>query len=116
MAFTGFADLHNHQFAHLGFGGVEFFGSPTGPIDKTLPWCIGVHGPGGVGDIIGTFMKWSYGGGGFIGHLVGGYPQFDGWPPWYSVTHQTVHVDWLYRAWQGGLRLMVMLAVNNEWM
>jgi microsomal dipeptidase-like Zn-dependent dipeptidase len=27
-----------------------------------------------------------------------------------------VHADWLERAWRGGLRLMVMLAVNNEWM
>ena len=27
-----------------------------------------------------------------------------------------MHVDWLQRAWHGGLRLMVMLAVNNEWM
>jgi microsomal dipeptidase-like Zn-dependent dipeptidase len=112
----GFADLHNHQFAHLGFGGREFFGRPTGPIDKALPWCLFVHGPGGLGDVVGTFMKWAYGGGGGPGHLVGGYPQFDGWPRWNSVTHQTVHVDWLHRAWEGGLRLMVMLAVNNEWM
>jgi hypothetical protein len=34
------------------------------------------------------------------GHNVGGWPQFDGWPRWDSVTHQMVHVDWLERAWQ----------------
>ena len=33
-----------------------------------------------------------------------------------SVTHQVVHVDFLQRAWEGGLRLMTMLAVNNEFM
>jgi len=61
-------------------------------------------------------MKTIYGYPFGIGHHVGGWPQFDGWPRWDSITHQTVHVDWLQRAWQGGMRLMVMLAVNNEWM
>ena len=117
MAVLGFADLHNHQFAHLGFGGVEFFGEPLGPVDQALPWCDTAHGLGGAGDVIGEFMKWStYGFKLNFGHKVGGYPEFDGWPRWDSYTHQTVHVDWLERAWQGGMRLMVMLAVNNEWM
>src|SRR4051812_14109456 len=49
-----------------------------------------------------------------IGHLVGGWPQFDGWPRWDSMSHQTVQEDWLRRAVDGGLRLMVMLAVNSE--
>ena len=117
MAVPGFADMHNHQFAHLGFGGLEFFGAPSGPVDQALPWCTPVHGLGGTTDVIGSFMKWSTYGFHFnFGHKVGGYPAFDGWPRWDSYTHQTVHVDWLQRAWQGGMRLMVMLAVNNEWM
>src|SRR3954462_12655402 len=103
MPLRGFADIHNHQFAHLGFGGLEFFGLPSGPIDQALPWCTPVHEPGGVGDIIGTVLKWAYkypdAG---LGHKVGGYPQFDGWPSWDNITHQTVYVDWLHRAWQGG--------------
>jgi microsomal dipeptidase-like Zn-dependent dipeptidase len=48
-----------------------------------------------------------------VGHHVGGAPQFDGWPRWNSYTHQQVYVDWVHRAVQGGLRLMVMHAVNN---
>lgn len=116
MAIRGFADLHNHQFANLGFGGIEFFGQPAGSIDQALPWCTDAHGIGGAFDIIGTAVKTVYGYPFGIGHHVGGWPQFDGWPRWDSVTHQTVHVDWLQRAWQGGMRLMVMLAVNNEWM
>jgi microsomal dipeptidase-like Zn-dependent dipeptidase len=117
MTLRGYVDLHNHQFAHLGFGGVEFFGQPVGPIESALPWCTGAHGLGGAADVIGTFLKFAYNyPGAGLGHHVGGYPEFDGWPRWDSITHQTVHLDWLSRAWQGGLRLMVMLAVNNEWM
>jgi microsomal dipeptidase-like Zn-dependent dipeptidase len=109
----GFADLHNHQFANLGFGGLAFWGSPSGPLETALPWCTPAHGPGGVFDLIGNVIKTMYGSTPF-GHHVGGNPEFDGWPRWDSVTHQAVHIDWLQRAWEGGLRLMVMLAVNNE--
>jgi hypothetical protein len=34
---------------------------------------------------------------GFSAHHVGGFPEFDGWPRWDSVTHQAVHIDWLQR-------------------
>ncbi len=57
-----------------------------------------------------------YGGAAGPGHKVGGYPEFDGWPRWDSVTHQAMHEEWLRRAMDGGLRLIVVLAVNNEWM
>ena len=111
----GFADTHNHQFAYLGFGGMAFHGRAFGAMKDALPWCTAVHGPGGVGDAVGNIMKAMYGGS-IVGHKVGGYPQFDGWPRWDSITHQSVYEDWLYRAVEGGLRLMVMLAVNNEFM
>lgn len=42
-----------------------------------------------------------------------GAPVFNGWPQWSSTTHQQVYYKWLERAWRGGLRLMVQLAVNN---
>jgi microsomal dipeptidase-like Zn-dependent dipeptidase len=110
----GFADVHNHQFANLGFGGLAFWGAADGEVEQALPWCTPAHGPGGMGDILGNFIAASYGGPGGLGHKVGGNPQFDGWPRWNSVSHQAVYEDWLYRAVQGGLRLLVMLAVNNE--
>jgi microsomal dipeptidase-like Zn-dependent dipeptidase len=114
----GFADLHNHQFANLGFGGKAFWGAPYGDIAHELTWCTRVHGPGGIGDLLGNAIRKDYGGGviGLLGHKVGGHPQFDGWPRWDSVSHQSVFEDWLHRAVEGGLRLMVMLAVNNEFM
>jgi microsomal dipeptidase-like Zn-dependent dipeptidase len=113
VAIRGFADLHNHQFANLGFGGRGFVGMPFGPLDATLPWCTSSHGPGGTGDLLGNAVKAIYGNG-LLGHHVGGFPEFDGWPRWDSVTHQSVHEDWLLRAHRGGLQLLVMLAVNNE--
>lgn len=110
----GFADLHAHPFAHLAFGGQAFFGKSFGTLATALPWCDSVHGPGGTRDSFGTLMATlGYGTGG-VGHKVGGNPQFDGWPRWNSFTHQSMYEDWLYRAVQGGLRLVVALAVNNQ--
>ncbi len=43
-----------------------------------------------------------------------GAPLFNGWPRWTSTTHQQAYYRWLERAWRGGLRLTVMLAVQNE--
>ena len=40
--------------------------------------------------------------------------DFTGWPRSTSTTHQQMYYKWLERAYQGGMRLMVMLAVNNE--
>ena len=158
---TGYADLHAHQFANLGFGGLLVWGEPFNEngISWALPWsdfmpsdegevvngagapvgrvpcgpltltgcppqcppdtrpapsldpaCMGVmiHGPGGAGDLLNLALS------GSVGHLVGGYPQFDGWPRWNNYTGQQMYVDWLERSWRGGQRLMVMLAVNNE--
>ena len=166
---TGFADVHVHQFANLGFGGLVVWGqsfTPDGSIETALPWddwtpghfgdvvdkngnagrhdaparillfpskcvrhsevlgadcapgtgvdilhhCDGfaVHGAGGLGDLVNAFST------GSLGHHVGGYPEFDGWPRYNNVTSQAVYYDWLKRAYDGGLRLMVMLAVNNE--
>lgn len=125
MAIRGFADVHNHQFANLGFGGLAFHGAAFGPPAEALPWCDHlagepaqlIHGPAGLRDVVGFVMAHSYGHGGLgIGHRVGGHPQHDGWPRWDSVTHQSVYEDWLFRAVRGGLRLMVVHAVNSELM
>lgn len=104
----GFADLHSHQFANLAFGGLFFWGSPLDSPAASLQSCEHAHGPGGTQDLIGAAV------GKVLGHRTGGHPHYDGWPMWYSVNHQQMHVDWLKRAVDGGMRLMVLDAVNNE--
>lgn len=42
-----------------------------------------------------------------------GAPAFNGWPQWSTTTHQQAYYKWLERAWRGGLRLMVQMAVTN---
>lgn len=112
-ALWGMADLHNHQFANLGFGGTFFHGeafNAGGGVAAALPHCGARtrHGPAGVADNVGNILR------GKFGHLVGGFPEFDGWPRWDTVNHQQVYVDWLKRAVDGGLRLMVVRAVDSE--
>jgi hypothetical protein len=82
---VGFADLHNHQFSNLGFGGAVVWGEPFDPggIQAALPHCdflkfntldyldnvftlneipdpiLGYpeHGVGGISDMIGNGVK-----------------------------------------------------------
>lgn len=113
----GLADVHAHPVSHLAFGGRLLWGRPDGAIQEALRWCTDGHGPGGTGlasglGIIGALTVSFIEGG--PGHLVGGYPEFDGWPRFTSMIHQKMYVEWVRRAWQGGLRLMVALVVNNE--
>jgi hypothetical protein len=115
----GFADIHTHPMAQMAFGGEIFWGQTDGPIETALAWCTPAHGPGGTGtgsvegDILMTFFE-STGYGSGLGHLVGGYPQFDGWPKFTTLIHQQMYIDWIRRAYDGGLRLLVAHAVNNE--
>jgi microsomal dipeptidase-like Zn-dependent dipeptidase len=47
-------------------------------------------------------------------HPHDGYPNFLYWPHFSSASHQQMWVDWIRRAYQGGLRVMVTLTVNSE--
>ncbi|MFM9910108.1 MAG: membrane dipeptidase [Chitinophagaceae bacterium] len=47
-------------------------------------------------------------------HPHEGYPKFLHWPHYSSMSHQQMYVDWIKRAYEGGLRVLVTLAVNNE--
>ena len=124
----GFADMHNHQFAYLGFAGDPvkaplgrfMFGKAFGPTAASLPWCTAQCGPGGVWDLADSMMQWAMYSNNRAtspGYPVGGDPAFDGWPTWkHDFTHQAVHETSLKRALDGGMKLLVVFAVNNEWM
>ena len=43
-----------------------------------------------------------------------GAPDFNEWPAWDDITHQKMWVEWIRRSYEGGLRVMVALAVNNK--
>ena len=117
-AVHGFIDSHNHQFANLGFGGSMLFGEAfhthvaadgtMSDAEVALRWCNEAHGLGGILDVVGNFLH------GRFGHNTSGYPGFAGWPRYNDSLHQQVYVDWLYRAFEGGLRLLVVHAVSNE--
>ena len=106
---AGYADLHAHLMAHLAYGGRVFFGKPFpsgniegNAIEAALPHCDVAHGVGG--EKVGVEDA----------HATGGYPEFDGWPRFSSTLHQKAYVDWIHRAYEGGLRLVSCLAVNNK--
>ncbi|WP_372368367.1 membrane dipeptidase [Candidatus Uabimicrobium sp. HlEnr_7] len=104
-AVTGFADIHIHQMTEYAFGGGWLYGSHTGSQEEALCACSGMNDHG---YLIGE---------GFLGiHLerTGGYPKFNGWPRWDSISHQQVHADWLKKAHEEGLNIIVMSAVNFE--
>jgi microsomal dipeptidase-like Zn-dependent dipeptidase len=42
-----------------------------------------------------------------------GYPTFTKWPKFNDVLHQQMWVDWIERAHDGGMRVMVALTVNS---
>jgi microsomal dipeptidase-like Zn-dependent dipeptidase len=107
----GFADLHSHAFANEGFGGELVVGQAFGRPDLALQWCTWAHGAGGIDDLIGNALR---SGNPVSGHPVGGWDLFDGWPNWNDFTHQQMYSDWLKRAHDGGLRLLVVHAVNNK--
>ncbi|HKX29101.1 MAG TPA: RICIN domain-containing protein [Blastocatellia bacterium] len=110
----GYADLHVHQMGHLGFGGSVLwggaFGLPEqvlGPIPQSMKLGHDKSEAFFDGDILGGLL-------GLTTHGEAGWPSFQNWPSRVLATHQQVYEDWLLRAYQGGLRLMVMLAVNSE--
>jgi hypothetical protein len=105
-AVWGFADTHAHPTSQEGFGARTLIGNPAVSLGETYNGvaCAALH-------LANPFVIAA------DPHLVGmGYPDFVGFPRFNSKTHQQQHIDFLKRAWQGGLRLYCALAVNNMYL
>lgn len=136
----GYGDVHVHMFSHLAFGGAVMVGKPYDrfegvrralfPDFATKLDVVSAAGtpmprmicPFNIPDCGTTILHGDHV---FIDDTMGlgtddgtktnfGAPIFNGWPTWRSTTHQQVYYKWLERAWRGGMRIMTMLAVNNE--
>lgn len=140
----GWVDMHAHPMAHLGFGGKLLHGAPDlGIVMSAIPsgsicrtWDVpltreeasredrAIHGGFGLFDNrCGDTLRKE-----FIRGLEGslgaqsahqeegafGFPDYNLFPAHNDLTHQQMWIDWVRRAWEGGLRVMVALAVNNR--
>lgn len=126
----GFADLHAHLGAHLAFGsdanGDEgiFYGKPgmrledaNASMPNDLASCNREKHSGFDADpvrhktrqVIMQKVNQIIGG----THGSGGFPSFNSWPNAMNGNHQQMHVTWLRRAYEGGLRVLVASAVEN---
>jgi microsomal dipeptidase-like Zn-dependent dipeptidase len=71
-------------------------------------WRIEIHGSNGQGDLLNRMIAQ------LPEHGTAGFPLMQGWPAFDVVTAQQVYWEWLKRAHDHGLKLMTMLAVNNQ--
>jgi microsomal dipeptidase-like Zn-dependent dipeptidase len=135
----GFADLHTHPLSNLGFGGKLIHGGvDVGsllPADAScnhhvratsMEQALGNDNPthggwgtdNGCGDDIRKVvihkMQEANPGALVTPDKARGAPDFHDWPQSKDITHQKMWVDWIRRAHDGGLRVMVALAVNNK--
>src|SRR5262245_27900970 len=136
---VGWADLHDHPASHLAFGHDDptflcpfsdgvFHGAPGLAWDPTndcalllpdLQECDPVHhamcpdpDPIRTGEraqiLQGLENRLN------MAHGPDGHPGFTSWPNALSRIHQQMHVQWLRRAYEGGLRLMIASVTDNE--
>jgi microsomal dipeptidase-like Zn-dependent dipeptidase len=140
----GWVDFHTHPMSHLGFGEKAMYGAPdmgmiipagnlacndepvrASSIEEALGNCNGPHGGWGVSDNpCGDYMRaflvnlvdsdYEFGGAFAFDHPHAGYPDFEHWPHQTSLLHQQMWWEWMKRARDGGLRVVVALAVNSE--
>jgi microsomal dipeptidase-like Zn-dependent dipeptidase len=103
---VGLAEFHNHEFGNLGFGGYVISHSPD-PAEGCRPILPFASDGNKVKDIVRKQM-----------FAEAATQAADGkcYPTATSWVGQRVDTENLKRAWQYGLRLLVMLAVSNEYL
>lgn len=117
---VGLVDLHTHPAANLGFGTELFYGAPFEDPNQVFNDCSNSHSFDALkqqGNFIREQVVNQIAAQGFApdwDHNRSGWPVFPSWPTWHDRLHQQVRVEMLERAWKGGLRLIVALAVSNH--
>jgi microsomal dipeptidase-like Zn-dependent dipeptidase len=115
---TGFVDMHTHPRSDIAFGGNLFYGCPYGDISKELKNCYEDHE--GISTLHGNLFRQKLAEQAEVLYSKDwkdkqkGYPDFKSWPSWCSVLHQQMWVDWIERAHQGGLNIMVALVTHSQ--
>lgn len=119
-ALQGYVDMHAHPRGDLAYGKQLFFGKPYGDIAVELGDCSAHHGAWGPCNTRGNLIRQKvalqteqlYG----PEYVDGGagYPDFETWPSHCSLLHQQMWVDWIARAHEGGLRVMVALVAHSH--
>lgn len=123
----GFADLHSHPMSYLGFGGKIMHGQPDGgasdPLHQPfwLSTCNTNHGGWGLdnpqGDYWRQILMAALDNAASEPHGYGWHAdkwlQFSNWPVFNTISHQQMWYEWLKRAHDGGLRVIVALCINN---
>ena len=135
---AGWVDLHTHPMINLAFGGKLIHGGvDVGSLLPADTSCATRVRAMSIAHALGNDSP-SHGGWNLINFPCGdnfrqvlihefqdansalitgsparGYPDFDQWPKWNDLTHQKMWYEWIRRARDGGLRVMVALATNN---
>lgn len=125
----GFADLHTHPAIHLAFGANSqgknlFWGRPgmglaSSNLENDLPPCNHDEHAWDEPDpvrretrkTVSRSLCGEYTG---FSHGPGGHPTYEGWPHARSVIHQQMHISWIRRAYEGGLRLLVASVTESQ--
>jgi hypothetical protein len=118
----GWADIHCHPMAQASSGNL-LAGHIHGPVED-VGSCLEVHGHnhGNPLHLTGMMLDGNRLNDGSLattGWSTTSTPGpdeqgFRGWPAFDEITHLKTHQDWIRRAYEGGLRLMVALVVHNQ--
>ena len=137
----GYADLHTHPMVNLGLGRKFIHGAVdvgslipadhnckmnyrATSIAEALDQDNSTHGGTGwfgidnrCGDNIRQAMLDNFqeqNGAAVTPDNAVGYPSFKDYPKFNDITHQKMWVDWVRRSYDGGQRVLVALAMNNQ--
>ncbi len=110
----GFFDSHAHPAADEAFGKKYYVGKCNTSLEQT--WsnllCFQNHASPQNHTYTDEFT------GAFDPHIVGvgGWPYMIGYPRFNGKMHQKYQADLIKRAWQGGLRILCALGINNMYL